>query len=325
MPCVNSALWYVELERMRSLEKILIEGTDLGVGMEIRGSIYFTVCDHMHSGGVIQLPLKSVTICCWISLIQTSLASVLHRVSPFGFQRRHPYGKNRDISLLFHCKCVFLLQQTRALQLANVPCLRLRTGEVVVLRRKLQISEPAQRYGNFPPFRAAAANTSTGLPQDLSPTWAMHLLVATTSQMFLPVQSDAAFRQFRVFSALLVHLTPLIPCHLDRNQSGLPLFAYLVFCVSTREGRYTKKWWLKIAEEIIYLSVSPSSQLEPNASFRTHVSQTGWILIDQTISLSEVWCARRFFFKKKSGDVYLISRHYFRVEQKKPKQTQTLK
>lgn len=61
MPCVNSALWYVVLEKMGNLEKMLIEGTDLGVGMVIRDSMCqrLTVCDHMHSGGMIQLPLKS--------------------------------------------------------------------------------------------------------------------------------------------------------------------------------------------------------------------------------------------------------------------------
>lgn len=66
MPCVNSTLWYVEFERMGNLEKMLIKGTDLGVGMVIRDSICqrLTVCDHMHSGGMIQLPLKSVIICC---------------------------------------------------------------------------------------------------------------------------------------------------------------------------------------------------------------------------------------------------------------------
>lgn len=44
-------------------------------------------------------------------------------LSPFGIQQRHPYGRNKNITLLFHCKCVFLLQQiqmnAKPLQLAD--------------------------------------------------------------------------------------------------------------------------------------------------------------------------------------------------------------
>lgn len=107
MSCVNSAIRYVEFKRMGKLKKMLIKGTDLGAGMVIRGSIcqrLAILCDHMHSGGLIQLPLKSAVVLygSWISLIKTSLFSVLHKVSPFGFQSRHPYGRNKDVSLLFH-------------------------------------------------------------------------------------------------------------------------------------------------------------------------------------------------------------------------------
>lgn len=92
MSCVNSALWYVEFEKMGNLEKMLKEGTDLGVGMVIRDSICqrLTVCDHLHSEGMIQLSFEvhdNLLLCgCWISLIKTSLASIPHNVSPFGLQ-----------------------------------------------------------------------------------------------------------------------------------------------------------------------------------------------------------------------------------------------
>lgn len=67
MSCVNSAVRYVEFKRMGNLKKILVKGTDPEAGTMIRDSIcqrLAILCDHMRSGGLIQLPLKSVIVCC---------------------------------------------------------------------------------------------------------------------------------------------------------------------------------------------------------------------------------------------------------------------
>lgn len=112
-------------------------------------------------------------------------------------------------------------------------------------RSKLQTSEPAQLYGSFPHFCAAAtaAATTAALPQSLPSVWDLHLLVAVSSQVFIPwkgvtVQSDRvkccskAVQGTHLFSllAILAFLSFLLLA--PGNQSvWLPtaLFAYLVF------------------------------------------------------------------------------------------------
>lgn len=46
---------------------MFIKGTDLEAGMVIRDSVcqrLAILCAHIHSGGLIQLTLKSVIVCC---------------------------------------------------------------------------------------------------------------------------------------------------------------------------------------------------------------------------------------------------------------------
>lgn len=138
----------------------------------------------------------------------------------------------------------------------------------------------------------AVAATTTGVPQDLTPTWDVHLLVITPSQMILPwkgvtVQSDAVkycFKAVQDISSILSLLDTFDSLSLVWLASFLHIWSFV--CLPGTAD--TKKWWLKFPEEIIYSSVSCSAQLESNASFQTHVSKTRWFLMDQMTSLSDL-------------------------------------
>lgn len=95
-------------------------------------------------------------------------------------------------------------------------------------RSKLQTSEPAQLYGSCPQFCVVGtvATTTTALPQSLTPVWDLQLLVAISSQVFLPwkgvtVQSDrvkcgskavqCTLTQLFSLLAILGFLSPVLP------------------------------------------------------------------------------------------------------------------
>lgn len=79
-------------------------------------------------------------------------------------------------------------------------------------------------------------------------------------------------------------------------------------------GTHTKKWWLKIAEEIVCLSLLVHSLNQILHSKLTSAKPGGfcWIRVyHYQRSAVEGGSKKR---KKKSGEVYLISRHYYKVK-----------
>lgn len=220
MSCVNSAVRYVEFKRMGNLKKkTFIKGTDLEAGMVIRDSICQRLaisCDHMHSGGLIQLPLKSVIVCCCL-VWQLDPAS-LRQAWPLYCIMFLLLASNRDIHMegtrMFPCSFIVnvfsfcrkskWMQKHCRLQIVNIPCLGLGTREVMVLRRNAEIkaanlwASPAiWKLSSFLCCSNSRSHHCSPSPEP-PPVWDLHLLVALSSQVFLPWKGVTVQSQCRV-------------------------------------------------------------------------------------------------------------------------------